>query len=283
MKGGAKLFDGARFMNNVTDELLKTDVAKETFGKAGENMKNWDIRGLATSLDQGIKNQMDIEFNRLYSTMPSTIFKETLIKFTVFINLLVKKGLEKYGIIVDDPDFEKRLPESAANMGNMIIVLNKALENPEVKQSFDEFNTTLSELTQQFLQTATFVLEEFKPALMQQGNEIVQYAGEMGQASGDAFVKGGMSALGTIPGVGQVVNVARLNSALAPLGAKGMRAVNIANKMLDNITKKLNKVEPVVSKIGDPLLEAQQKGSKLINNINAQTQQLENLKQPTTT
>ena len=278
MKGGAKLFDGSRFMNNVTDELLKTDVAKETFGKAGENMKNWDIRGLATSLDQGIKNQMDIEFARLYSTMPSTIFKETLIKFTVFTNLLIKKGLEKYGIIVDDPDFEKRLPESAMNMGNMIIVLNKALENPEVKQSFDEFNTTLSELTKQFLQTATFVLEEFKPALMQQGNEIVQYAGEMGQASGDAFVKGGMSALGTLPGIGQVVNVARLNSALAPLGAKGMRAVNIANKMLDNITKKLNKVEPVVSKIGDPLLDAQQKGNKLITNISAQTQQLENLK-----
>ena len=42
MKGGAKLFDGSRFMNNVTDELLKTDVAKETFGKAGENMKNWE-------------------------------------------------------------------------------------------------------------------------------------------------------------------------------------------------------------------------------------------------
>jgi len=278
MKGGAKLFDGSRFMNNVTDELLKTDVAKETFGKAGENMKNWDIRGLATSLDQGIKNQMDIEFTRLYSTMPSTIFKETLIKFTVFTNLLIKKGLEKYGIIVDDPDFEKRLPESAMNMGNMIIVLNKALENPEVKQSFDEFNTTLTELTKQFLQTATFVLEEFKPALMQQGNEIVQYAGEMGQASGDAFVKGGMSALGTLPGIGQVVNVARLNSALAPLGAKGMRAVNIANKMLDNITKKLNTVEPVVSKIGDPLLDAQQKGNKLITNISAQTQQLDNLK-----
>ena len=280
MKGGAKLFDGGRFMNNVTDELLKTDVAKETFGKAGDNMKNWDIRGLATSLDQGIKNQMDIEFGRLYSTMPSTIFKETLIKFTVFTNLLIKKGLEKYGIVVDDPDFEKRLPESAMNMGNMIIVLNKALENPEVKQSFDEFNTTLTELTKQFLQTATFVLEEFKPALMQQGNEIVQYAGEMGQASGDAFVKGGMSALGTLPGVGQVVNVARLNSALAPLGAKGMRAVNIANKMLDNITKKLNKVEPVVSKIGDPLLDAQQKGNKLITNIGAQTQQLDNLKKP---
>lgn len=280
MKGGAKLFDGGRFMNNVTDELLKTDVAKETFGKAGDNMKNWDIRGLATSLDQGIKNQMDIEFGRLYSTMPSTIFKETLIKFTVFTNLLIKKGLEKYGIVVDDPDFEKRLPESAMNMGNMIIVLNKALENPEVKQSFDDFNTTLGELTKQFLQTATFVLEEFKPALMQQGNEIVQYAGEMGQASGDAFVKGGMSALGTLPGVGQVVNVARLNSALAPLGAKGMRAVNIANKMLDNITKKLNKVEPVVSKIGDPLLDAQQKGNKLITNIGAQTQQLDNLKKP---
>ena len=278
MKGGAKLFDGSRFMNNVTDELLKTDVAKETFGKAGENMKNWDIRGLATSLDQGIKNQMDIEFARLYSTMPSTIFKETLIKFTIFTNLLIKKGLEKYGIIIDDPDFEKRLPESAMNMGNMIIVLNKALENPEVKQSFDEFNTTLTELTKQFLQTATFVLEEFKPALMQQGNEIVQYAGEMGQASGDAFVKGGMSALGTLPGIGQVVNVARLNSALAPLGAKGMRAVNIANKMLDNITKKLNKVEPVVSKIGDPLLDAQQKGNKLITNISAQTQQIDNLK-----
>ena len=278
MKGGAKLFDGSRFMNNVTDELLKTDVAKETFGKAGENMKNWDIRGLATSLDQGIKNQMDIEFARLYSTMPSTIFKETLIKFTVFTNLLIKKGLEKYGIIVDDPDFEKRLPESAMNMGNMIIVLNKALENPEVRQAFDDFNTTLGDLTKQFLQTATFVLEEFKPALMQQGNEIVQYAGEMGQASGDAFVKGGMSALGTLPVVGGVVNVARLNAALAPLGAKSMRAINIANKMLDNITKKLNKVEPVVSKIGDPLLDAQQKGNKLITNISAQTQQLENLK-----
>ncbi len=278
MKGGAKLFDGGRFMNNVTNELMKTDVAKETFGAAGKNIKNWDIRGLATSLDRGIKNQMDIEFNRLYSTMPSTLFKEALIKFTVFTNLLVKKGLEKYGIIVDDPDFEKRLPESAMNMGNMIIVLSKALENPEVKQAFDDFNTTLGSLTKQFLQTATFVLEEFKPALMQQGNEIVQYAGEMGQASGDAFVKGGMSALGTLPVVGGVVNVARLNAALAPLGAKSMRALNIANKMLDNITKKLNKVEPAVSNIGEPLLEAQQKGNKLINNITSQTQQLDNLK-----
>lgn len=278
MKGGAKLFDGGRFMNNVTNELMKTDVAKETFGNAAENAKNWDIRGLATSLDQGIKNQMDIEFNRLYSTMPSTLFKEALIKFTVFTNLLVKKGLEKHGIIVDDPDFEKRLPESAMNMGNMIIVLSKALENPEVKQAFDEFNTTLGSLTKQFLQTATFVLEEFKPALMQQGNEIVQYAGEMGQASGDAFVKGGMSALGTLPVVGGVVNVARLNAALAPLGAKSMRALNIANKMLDNITKKLNKVEPAVSNIGEPLLEAQQKGNKLINNITSQTKQLDNLK-----
>ena len=39
---------------------MKSDVAKETFGAAGKNAKNWDIRGLATSLDRGIKNQMDI-------------------------------------------------------------------------------------------------------------------------------------------------------------------------------------------------------------------------------
>ena len=78
--------------------------------------------------------------------------------------------------------------------------------------------------------------------------------------------------------MGGVVNVARLNAALAPLGAKSMRALNIANKMLDNITKKLNKVEPAVSNIGEPLLEAQQKGNKLINNITSQTKQLDNLK-----
>lgn len=93
----------------------------------------------------------------------------------------------------------KDCQKSAMNMGNVIIVLDKALENPEVKQAFDRFNSTLSELLQQFLQTAAFVLEEFKPALMQQGNEIVQYAGEIGQASGDALVKGGMSALWNAP------------------------------------------------------------------------------------
>ena len=218
---------------------------------------------------------MNIEFERLYSTLPSTVFKETLIKFVVFTNLLVKNGLENYGIVVDDPDFEKRLPESALNMGNMIIVLNEALENPEVRKSFDDFNNTLSTLLKQFLETAAFVLEEFKPALMQQGNEIVQYAGEMGQASGDAFVKGGMSALGTIPGVGQVVNVARLNAALSPLANKSMRAINIANNMLDKITAKLKKVDPVVTKIGEPVLEAQQKGKALIDNISKQTQKLE--------
>ena len=100
----------------------------------------------------------------------------------------------------------------------------------------------------------------------------------MGQASGDAFVKGGMSALGTIPGVGQVVNIARLNAALSPLANKSMRAINIANNMLDKITQKLKKVDPVVTKIGEPVLEAQQKGKALIDNINKQTQKLEQIK-----
>ena len=274
----AKLFDGPRFMNDVTNNLMKTPIAKDTFGQASTDIQNWDVKGLARTLDSGIKDQMNIEFERLYSTLPSTVFKETLIKFVVFTNLLVKNGLQNYGIVVDDPDFEKRLPESAMNMGNMIIVLNEALENPEVRKSFDDFNNTLSALLKQFLETAAFVLEEFKPALMQQGNEIVQYAGEMGQASGDAFVKGGMSALGTIPGVGQVVNIARLNAALSPLANKSMRAINIANNMLDKITQKLKKVDPVVTKIGEPVLEAQQKGKALIDNINKQTQKLEQIK-----
>ena len=274
----AKLFDGPRFMNDVTNNLMKTPIAKDTLGQASTDIQNWDVKGLARTLDSGIKDQMNVEFERLYSTLPSTVFKETLIKFVVFTNLLVKNGLQNYGIVVDDPDFEKKLPESALNMGNMIIVLNEALENPEVKKSFDDFNNTLSTLLKQFLETAAFVLEEFKPALMQQGNEIVQYAGEMGQASGDAFVKGGMSALGTIPGVGQVVNIARLNAAISPLAAKSMRAINIANNMLDKITQKLKKVDPVVTKIGEPVLEAQQKGKALIDNISKQTQKLEQIK-----
>ena len=278
----AKLFDGPRFMNDVTNKLMNTPIAKDTFGQAGTDVQNWDVKGLARTLDSGIKDQMNVEFERLYSTLPSTVFKETLIKFVVFTNLLVKNGLQNYGIVVDDPDFEKKLPESAMNMGNMIIVLNEALENPEVRKSFDDFNNTLSALLKQFLETAAFVLEEFKPALMQQGNEIVQYAGEMGQASGDAFVKGGMSALGTIPGVGQVVNVARLNAALSPLAGKSMRAINIANNMLDKITAKLKKVDPVVTKIGEPVLEAQQKGKALIDNISKQTQKLDQIKPPST-
>ena len=274
----SKLFDGSRFMNDVTNNLMETPIAKDTFGQASTDIQNWDVKGLARTLDSGIKDQMNIEFERLYSTLPSTVFKETLLKFVVFTNLLVKNGLQNYGIVVDDPDFEKKLPESALNMGNMIIVLNEALENPEVRKSFDDFNNTLSTLLKQFLETAAFVLEEFKPALMQQGNEIVQYAGEMGQASGDAFVKGGMSALGTIPGVGQVVNVARLNAAITPLAAKSMRAINIANNMLDKITQKLKKVDPVVTKIGEPVLEAQQKGKALLDNISKQTQKLEQIK-----
>ena len=273
----AKVFDGPRFMNDVTENLMKTPIAQDTFGNASKDVQNWDVRGLARTLDKGIKDQMNVEFERLYSTLPSTVFKETLIKFVVFTNLLIKNGLKNYGIVVDDPDFEKRLPESAMNMGNMIIVLNEALENPEVKKSFEEFNTTLSALLKQFMETAAFVLEEFKPALMQQGNEIVQYAGEMGQASGDAFVKGGMSALGAIPGVGQVVNVARLNAAITPLAGKSMKALNIANKMLDKITAKLKTVDPVVTKIGEPILEAQQKGKALIDNISQQTQKLEKM------
>ena len=199
-------------------------------------------------------------------------------KLNSFITEDFDHALKKADAFDNNPDFEKKLPESALNMGNMIIVLNEALENPEVKKSFDDFNNTLSTLLKQFLETAAFVLEEFKPALMQQGNEIVQYAGEMGQASGDAFVKGGMSALGTIPGVGQVVNIARLNAAISPLAAKSMRAINIANNMLDKITQKLKKVDPVVTKIGEPVLEAQQKGKALLDNISKQTQKLEQIK-----
>jgi len=273
----AKLFDGPRFMNDVTNELLKTPIAQETLGDAAGHAANFDVRKVASTLDDGLKKQMDVEFQRLYQTLPSTLLKEALIKFVIFTNLLVKNGLQSYGITVDDPDFQQRLPESAMNMGNIIIILDKALENPEVKQAFDRFNSTLAELLQQFLQTAAFVLEEFKPALMQQGNEIVQYAGEVGQASGDAFVKGGMSALGTVPGVGQVVNLARLNSAIAPLGAKGMRAVNIASNMLDKITQKLNKVEPQVVAIADPLVNAQQQGKVLIDNLNQTTNQINNV------
>ena len=273
----AKLFDGPRFMNDVTNELLKTPIAKETLGEAAEHAASFDVKKVASTLDAGLKKQMDVEFQRLYQTLPSTLFKEALIKFVVFTNLLVKNGLKGYGVTVDDPNFEQRLPESAMNMGNVIIVLDKALENPEVKQAFDRFNSTLSELLKQFLQTAAFVLEEFKPALMQQGNEIVQYAGEIGQASGDALVKGGMSALGTLPGVGPVVNLARLNSAIAPLGAKGMRAVNIASSMLDKITQKLNNVEPKVVAMADPLIDAQQQGKVLIDNLNKTTDQLNNV------
>ena len=257
----AKLFDGPRFMNDVTNELLKTPIAKETIGDAAGHAASFDVKKVASTLDAGLKKQMDVEFQRLYQTLPSTLFKEALIKFVVFTNLLVKNGLKGYGVTVDDPNFEQRLPESAMNMGNVIIVLDKALENPEVKQAFDRFNSTLSELLKQFLQTAAFVL----------------YAGEIGQASGDALVKGGMSALGTLPGVGPVVNLARLNSAIAPLGAKGMRAVNIASSMLDKITQKLNNVEPKVVAMADPLIDAQQQGKVLIDNLNKTTDQLNNV------
>ena len=88
----AKLFDGPRFMNDVTNNLMKTPIAKDTFGQASADIQNWDVKGLARTLDSGIKDQMNVEFERLYSTLPSTVFKETLIKFVVFTNLLVKNG-----------------------------------------------------------------------------------------------------------------------------------------------------------------------------------------------
>ena len=48
--------------------------------------------------------------------------------------------------------------------------------------------------------------------------------------------------------------------------------------MLDKITQKLKKVDPVVTKIGEPVLEAQQKGKALIDNITKQTQKLDQIK-----
>ena len=270
-------FDRAKFMNDVTSELLKTPVAKETLGQAAKDIGNWDVRGLAKTLDNGVKEQMDNEFRKLYSTLPSTFLKESLIQFVIFTNTLIKKGLQEYGITVDDPNFEERLPESAMNMGNMIIILNKALEDPEVKQSFDQFNQTLGKLLEEFMKTATFVIEEFKPALMQQGNELVQYAGEMGQASGEALVKGGMSALGTLPVIGPAVNVARLNAAMGPLQAKGIKSINMASNLLDKFIKVQQNIEPKVLNTAKPALEAQQKGKQLIDNIQKHTNKLENI------
>ena len=144
-------FDRSKFMNDVTSEVLKTPVAQETLGQAAKDIGNWDVRGLVKTLDSGVKEQMDNEFRKLYSSLPSTFLKESMVRFVIFTNILVKKGLQKYGITVDDPNFEERLPESAMNMGNMIIVLNKALEDPEVKQSFDQFNQTLGKLLEEFM------------------------------------------------------------------------------------------------------------------------------------
>ena len=84
----AKLFDGARFMNDVTNELLKTPIAKETLGDAAGHAANFDVRKVASTLDEGLKKQMDVEFQRLYQTLPSTLFKEALIKFVIFISIV---------------------------------------------------------------------------------------------------------------------------------------------------------------------------------------------------
>lgn len=267
-------FDRSKFMNDVTSEMLKTPVAKETLGQAAKDIGNWDVRGLVKTLDSGVKEQMDNEFRKLYSSLPSTFLKESMVRFVIFTNMLVKKGLQKYGITVDDPNFEERLPESAMNMGNLIIVLNKALEDPEVKQSFDQFNQTLGKLLEEFMKTATFVIEEFKPALMQQGNELVQYAGEMGQASGEALVKGGMSALGTLPVIGQAVNVARLNAAMGPLQAKGIKSINMASNLLDKFIKVQQNIEPKVLNAALPALQAQQQGKQLLDNLQKHTSKL---------
>lgn len=56
-----------------------------------------------------------------------------------------------------------------------------------------------------------------------------------------------------------------------------MRAVNIASSMLDKITQKLNNVEPKVVAIADPLVNAQQQGKVLIDNLNKTTDQLNNV------
>ena len=65
----AKLFDGPRFMNDVTNELLKTPIAKETLGEAAGHAANFDVKKVASTLDAGLKKQMDVEFQRLYQTL----------------------------------------------------------------------------------------------------------------------------------------------------------------------------------------------------------------------
>ena len=55
----AKLFDGPRFMNDVTNELLKTPIAKETLGEAAGHAANFDVKKVASTLDAGLKKQMN--------------------------------------------------------------------------------------------------------------------------------------------------------------------------------------------------------------------------------
>ncbi len=107
----AKLFDGPRFMNDVTNNLMKTPIAKDTFGQASTDIQNWDVKGLARTLDSGIKDQMNVEFERLYSTLPSTVFKETLIKLLFLLIYLLKTGYKTMVLLLMTLILKKNYPK----------------------------------------------------------------------------------------------------------------------------------------------------------------------------
>lgn len=272
----SKVFDRERFMNNAGEALLKAPFVKKAIGDAGEKAFNWDVKGAIKGFDAGIQKQMDIEFQRLYQFLPSTFLKEAMIRFIIFTNLLVVNGLKQYGINVDatDAEFETQLANSAANMGGMMKVLAKALDDPEVMEAYYQFQDKVMSLLQKFLQVGTLVLKEYKEPLIQEGYQFVELAGELGQAAANAGIKGFLSALGSIPPLAPVINLARMNAAVQPLMGKSMQSATILSGILEKINDKTQKISGPVSDIGGPLGESYRASNKMFKGITKHTDSL---------
>ena len=75
----AKLFDGPRFMNDVTNELLKTPIAKETLGEAAGHAANFDVKKVASTLDAGFKKTNGCRISKIISNITKALFLKKLL------------------------------------------------------------------------------------------------------------------------------------------------------------------------------------------------------------
>ena len=211
-------------MMDVLNDGIKN--ASQAVGKNIQQMEETqDEIGINDDITESVESggkidgaAMSDSLRRFMKAIPAENVSGAMSSYVGFINMLVKKVLNRVGIHIgtSDEQFQADLKKSVVSTKQLTRVINESMNDPQTKVYINDFMLKSMDMLKEFTSLMfTAFMEQGASLVLDNGDRIAGIIGKSIESGGRAIVDGTLNAFSAVPIIGNFFSIIRTIHSLA--------------------------------------------------------------------